>query len=150
MAKHKHLTLQERYEIQHGLDSRESFKQIGLNIGKDTSTISKEVKGHYTVVESGGNGRAYNPCAYRRACVHNSLCDYDRCTHHKCPGYCKDCFRHCSQFKEEVCPRLSKPPMCVTDALTVLPARFANIFTEPCPPKRSTRPYEAKTVRVLR
>lgn len=110
MAKHKHLTLQERYEIQHGLDSRESFKQIGLNIGKDPSTISKEVKGHYTVVESGGNGRAYNPCAYRKACVHNSLCDYDRCTHHKCPGYCKDCFRHCSQFKEEVCPRLSKPP----------------------------------------
>ena len=66
--KHKHLTLQEREEIEHGLDHRESFKQIGRNIDKDPSTIAKEVKSHLIVVESGGYGRAYYPCALRRNC----------------------------------------------------------------------------------
>ena len=44
--KNKHLVLDERYEIQHGLDDSISFKAIGARIGKDCTTVSKEIKGH--------------------------------------------------------------------------------------------------------
>lgn len=108
--KHKHLTLQEREEIEHGLDNQESFKQIGRNIGKDPSTIAKEVKSHFTVVESGGYGRPYNPCLLRRTCSHcNDLCESDRCRRSKC-SFCAGCYRRCPDFAEEICSRLSKPP----------------------------------------
>lgn len=108
--KHKHLTLQEREEIEHGLNHQESFKQIGRNIDKDPSTIAKEVKSHLIVVESGGYGRPYNPCALRRNCEHtNDLCALKKCRRSKC-SLCSECFRHCPDFKEELCTRLDKPP----------------------------------------
>lgn len=47
--KNKHLTLEEREEIQNCLSSRVSFKAIASRIGKDPTTISKEVKKHITI-----------------------------------------------------------------------------------------------------
>jgi len=44
--KHKHLTLDEREEIQGCLDHGMTFKAIGQRIGKDQTTVSKEVKRH--------------------------------------------------------------------------------------------------------
>jgi IS30 family transposase len=49
-VKHKHLTLEEREEIQSCLASGVSFKKIAGRIGKDPTTVSKEVKKHITVV----------------------------------------------------------------------------------------------------
>lgn len=94
MAKNKHMTLEDRYVIQHGLEERKSFRQIGNDIGKDPSTVSKEILGHYEVVETGAYGRGFNPCALARGC-------------HKAQNHC---YRHCADFVEEHCPRLKKPP----------------------------------------
>lgn len=58
MAKNAHLTLDERLTIQSSLADRLSFKAIGLIIGKDPSTIAKEVKGHLKIEEKGI--RTYN------------------------------------------------------------------------------------------
>lgn len=44
--KYKHLTPEAREEIQSCLDHGMSFKEIGKRIGKDQTTISKEVKKH--------------------------------------------------------------------------------------------------------
>lgn len=44
--KHKHLTLDDRLEIQECLTKGMTFKAIGRRIGKDQTTISKEVKAH--------------------------------------------------------------------------------------------------------
>ncbi len=44
--KNKHLVLDDRYDIQHGLDASLSFKAIGASIGKDCTTVSKEVRAH--------------------------------------------------------------------------------------------------------
>jgi len=44
--KNKHLTLDDRFDIQHGLDACLSFKAIGAQIRKDCTTISKEVRAH--------------------------------------------------------------------------------------------------------
>ena len=46
MAKYKHLTLDERFKIQHMLDDKESFASIARTLGKDRSTISREIRSH--------------------------------------------------------------------------------------------------------
>ena len=47
--KGKHLTLDERIEIQECLAHGVTFKTIGQRIGKDQTTVSKEVKRHIKV-----------------------------------------------------------------------------------------------------
>lgn len=44
MAKNAHLTLDERATIEVSLREGASFTEIGRTLGKDPSTISKEVK----------------------------------------------------------------------------------------------------------
>ncbi|MDR1619636.1 MAG: IS30 family transposase [Clostridiales bacterium] len=48
-TKHKHMTLEDRNEIQDCLDHGMTFKAIAKRIGKDQTTISKEVKKHLDV-----------------------------------------------------------------------------------------------------
>lgn len=50
--KNKHLTFDERIEIQECLNHGMTFKAIGARIGKDQTTISKEVKRHIAVNDS--------------------------------------------------------------------------------------------------
>jgi len=47
--KNKHLVLDDRIEIQQCLDKGMSFKAIAYRIGKDQTTVSKEVKKHITI-----------------------------------------------------------------------------------------------------
>lgn len=49
-TKNKHLTLEDREEIQACLACGASFKSIASRIGKDPTTVSKEIKKHITVV----------------------------------------------------------------------------------------------------
>ena len=46
MSAHKHLTLEDRIMIHRGLDNSSSRKSIADIIGKDKSTVCKEVKLH--------------------------------------------------------------------------------------------------------
>ena len=45
-GKRKHLTLADRIQIERGLDSNKNFTEIGKEIGKDPTTVSKEVRKH--------------------------------------------------------------------------------------------------------
>ena len=49
--KNKHMTIEDRQEIMECLDKGMTFKAIAQRIGKDPTTISKEVKKHLTVVD---------------------------------------------------------------------------------------------------
>ena len=67
--KHKHLTLDEREEIQGCLNHGMTFKAIGQRIGKDQTTVSKEVKRHlvsqpleHRAFDSQGNPLPPEPC----------------------------------------------------------------------------------------
>ncbi|HEL0711483.1 TPA: helix-turn-helix domain-containing protein, partial [Streptococcus equi subsp. zooepidemicus] len=42
--KHKQLTLSDRTDIQMGIEQRKPFSAIAAKLGKDPSTISKEVR----------------------------------------------------------------------------------------------------------
>lgn len=108
MAKNKHLTLEERFMISNLLDKQYSFKAIGSEIGKDCTTVSKEVRNHRVPKKTGALGRAFNPCALRRACDHRRLCH--GCTSNRYCWSCKKCSSICEDFVEEKCPRLLLPP----------------------------------------
>jgi len=51
--KGKHLTLDERIEIQECLNRGVTFKAIAMRIGKDQTTVSKEVKKHLEIRDDG-------------------------------------------------------------------------------------------------
>ena len=51
--KYKHLTLDDRTEIQSCLNQGMTFKAIAKRLGKDQTTISKEVKKHITINDDG-------------------------------------------------------------------------------------------------
>ena len=110
--KGKHLSYDEREKICSSLKDDLSFKEIGLVLGRDPSTISKEVKKHrYAVHFKGKETVRENRCALKRSCKIRNICDKKpryRCTIpcRKCVG----CNRLCNNFVEEVCPIATKPP----------------------------------------
>lgn len=109
MAKNAHLTLDERATIEVSLREGASFTEIGRTLGKDPSTISKEVKNHSQTVRKG----SYNPCVNRVSCSHmGKACKPCKHPYH---GSCKgcsyqNCYEHCPDFIELICQKLNKPP----------------------------------------
>ena len=53
MAKHSHLTLQERSIICARIAQGASFRQISTELDKDPGTISKEIRLHRVSIETG-------------------------------------------------------------------------------------------------
>ena len=90
-----HLTRDDRYTIENNLSNNISLKQIGRNINKHCSCISREIKNHYITKNTGSVGRKFNNCLYRRTCSNRG----------------KNCnLKNCTEFIEEKCPILNKPP----------------------------------------
>ena len=58
----KHLTNDNRQDIQDGLNAGCSFKQIARRIGKDPTTISKEVKKHMEIRPAKDDPNVSTPC----------------------------------------------------------------------------------------
>ena len=109
MAKNSHLTLSDRIAIEVGLRERKSFSAIAVELGKDPTTISKEVRTHIKLKQAGG----YNPCVIRKDCKHyGDLCHPCKFTYgkscHSC--YQAKCFEACPDFLQAQCSKLSKPP----------------------------------------
>lgn len=109
MNKNKHLTLDDRYDIQHSLENRMSFKAIGILLGKDCTTIAKEIKAHISFEKKGAPYKAFNDCIHRKRCnVNYKLCP--TCINSRSCSFCGRCISFCEQYEKESCPRLSKPP----------------------------------------
>lgn len=105
----KHMTLSERIDVEMLLKNGKSFKEIGRNVGKDCTTISKEVRFHWVERKSGAWGQVYNACAIRFGCKKSLVCKNKSCEFKKC-GSCKICNDFCDSFVEEKCKKLDKPP----------------------------------------
>lgn len=111
MKKGLHLTLDDRCAIANGLNNRYSFKAIANTLGKDCTTISKEVKKHITISQSGCSGRVYNNCFLRSHCFEGERCE--ECTYLRMKYRCRSCNKcnfNCDKYQPEVCLRLSRPP----------------------------------------
>lgn len=104
----KHLTLSERKDIELLLKERKSFKKIGRTLGRDCTTISKEIRFHLVERKSGAWGQAYNACALRFGCKKSLMCKRQGCEIRKC-RFCNICNDYCTSFVEEKCSKLDKP-----------------------------------------
>lgn len=110
MNKNRHLTREERNIIEVGLRKKESFKSIGRELGKDPTTIAKEVRNHIQYRKTGCYGKPFNDCLNRKKCTAQHLCG-----NRKCNRYCRFCNTHpcstlCPDYHQQICSRLSKPP----------------------------------------
>ena len=74
MSKNKHLNLDDRCKIQLMLDNKESFSSIATALGKDPTTISKEIRNHLQYRRIGGYHLPYNNCARRISCQKSHIC----------------------------------------------------------------------------
>lgn len=106
----KHLTLDERQEIQMGLKENKPFSLIAKTLGKSCSTISREVRNHLIVVRKGAYGRSFNECKNRFNCHQTGICeDKPDCVTKHCRN-CSRCMSVCKDFKKEQCPKLLTAP----------------------------------------
>ena len=109
MAKNKHLTKEDRFKIEQLLGGRVPLKKIAAELGKDRTTISREIRSRIVESNKGAACRITNRCVKRRTCTIVQLCeDKPDCTR-KC-STCKSCNTVCNEFVEEVCQKLSRPP----------------------------------------
>ena len=109
MAKNAHLVLDERATIEVRIRERASFTEIGRELGKDPSTISKEVRLHSQTVRKD----SFNPCSKRSTCdEYGTACSKCKLQYSKSCKRCPrvKCYEHCRQFEVLVCNKLKKPP----------------------------------------
>ena len=101
MTKHKHLTLSDRIRTEQGLGSHMSFRAIARSIGKDNSTISKEIHQHIVFKQSGCFGNCFNDCINRFSCTCRMLCTDPDCRN----TFCKNCIRCrklCDSYEKQI------------------------------------------------
>lgn len=112
MSKNKHMTLEDRTTIQTELDKGTSFKKIGLLLGKDCTTISKEVRNHIRKEKTGAAGRAFNDCLVnlRHECSIRSICPKCSSLSKRPCWSCGKCIGNCISYVPFHCPKLRKPP----------------------------------------
>ena len=111
--KNKHLSLEDRHKIENGLNDRLSFKEIGKLIDKDCTSISREVRNHYIVKNTGCFGKGFNNCSKVRTCVLRGK-------------QCK--LNNCVDFVEEKCSLLDKPPYVCNGCKKKISVLCQNIF----------------------
>ena len=102
----KHLTLTDRCLIEQYLCLGYSFREIGIQIDRNVSTISREIKNNRTFIHP-QNARCMHfcDCHERGLCAANPNCNRlcKNCRVHNCSDYCK-------QFEAESCAKLDKAP----------------------------------------
>lgn len=104
---HKHLTLSERIAIEQGLNAGQNFTEMSASIGKDATTVSKEVRKHRTI-------KPHTWKARRPNCIHLKTCQIQHiCKGITCFKYCRDCtkcYNLCSRYEIHECKRIFKAP----------------------------------------
>lgn len=66
--KNKHMSLEDICKIEKCLNNNLSFKSIANEIGMNCTTISREIKNHYTILNKGAYGRRFNDYLNRGTC----------------------------------------------------------------------------------
>ena len=125
--KNKHLTDSERLQIENWLREGLSLKKIAQQLGKSTSTISREIHARAVPSEKSAPHRIQNRCLFRRDCQKRYLCSEKiNCTK-RCSS-CPLCNSLCVDFQEEICSRLNESPYvcngCVEEHRCVLKKRY--------------------------
>lgn len=116
----KFFTYEERLTLQKGLKESHSLKSIAKMLGKNPTTVSREIKKYSSEVATGYPGYPYNACKNRMNCRKKNICGKE-CTH-KSALYCKlckSCNEHCPDFIHEVCSARFRPPYVCNGCQTI-------------------------------
>lgn len=119
-AMSKFLSYDNRLEIQKGLKESESFKSIAKRLGKDPTTISREIRKHLSEVATGYPGFPFNECKNRFNCRKKGVCGKN--CHFKSAHYCKlcrDCNNECADFIKEICSARFRVPYVCNGCVTI-------------------------------
>lgn len=105
---HKHLNLSDRIFIELSLSQNLTFAEIAKALGKDPTSISREVRKH-RILSDGWTYGPEIPCSFVKSCTRKNMCT------HKCGVMCKTkrncrCFKRCPEFKDSRCKRTYKAP----------------------------------------
>ena len=106
------MTQDNRVTIEKGLDTGTSLRKIAESIGKDPSTVSKEIKKHRTLYGHNTFNESSNKCALSHDCKRKQLCSDSRPSCKKLCHACPHCNRICPDFipKSYHCDLLDKAP----------------------------------------
>jgi IS30 family transposase len=100
----KHLTIDDRKEIEFGLNSGYSIRKIADSLHKSPSTISREINRYTKHFEP-----TANLCEHRNICTKTHICHNTVCNK-KCSA-CRLCAQLCSDYNEEKCPKKENNPL---------------------------------------
>lgn len=110
----KFFTYEERLDLQKFLKDSLSFKEISRRLGKNQTTISREVRKYSSEIATGYPGFPFNSCKNRFNCRKKEVCG-NNCTR-KSAQYCKlcsSCNSNCNEYIEEICTaRFRVPYVC--------------------------------------
>ncbi len=109
----KFLSYEDRLEIESCLKAHMTFTEIGKKLGRDRTTITKEIKNYSVEKDTGYGSYPHNTCKHRKNCRMKKVCGTKDCKHPLVP-ICKQCEsicnRYCEHYEEEVCMHRFKPP----------------------------------------
>lgn len=110
----KHMTLDDRISIQTGLKENLSYTDIAKQIGKDKSTVSREIKKYRIFLPHNKvtTLQTRNVCIFRSNCNMKQKCKSPTCYNQRYQNcrLCGNCNFYCSDFQEEFCDKYNHPP----------------------------------------
>ena len=107
----KFFTYEDRLNLQKKLKESMSIRAIATDLGKNPTTISREIKKYSSEIATGYPGYPFNECKNRFNCRNKNICGKD-CSR-KATQYCKlcpYCNEYCKDFVREVCTARFRPP----------------------------------------
>ena len=111
--KQKHLSLDERENIEEMLKSNFNLTQIGEKIGKHRTTISKEILNHRFKKDYVQYNSYFANCIYIKNCENAGT---------------KICKNSCKDYKEKECILLNKPPYVCNGCIKRKYCRFSKYY----------------------
>lgn len=115
MNKNIHLNADARKIIEDLLNHRMNYAGIAHVLGKDPTTISKEIKLHIVCLRTGVlHGKKYNNCKHQFSCKISAVCV--PCGSPQKFTFCRNCIncnKHCPEFTPIICKhRFSSSQLC--------------------------------------
>ena len=102
----KHLTYDERLQIQKALTLKCSFIEIASKVGKDRTTISREVRAYAKYVGK----PARSKCKFKCIFEDQTKCPAPGCTKRVCSIACSRCAQYCDRYEPQTCKKLTRAP----------------------------------------
>ena len=102
----KHLTYDDRLQIQKALTVNESFTVIAEKIGKNRTTISREVQSYARSEGKPSRSKCKHTCIFKN----KQDCPVPLCTKRECSVQCAQCVKYCDRYEPTVCKKLTRAP----------------------------------------